>query len=85
MDCFFFLTHNRGGPSPQGGLISGNEYNEIPKWNEKWKPERSEGRLDIVCFACWLEYGEYCYYPLLPSREKEDPSETLMKYTLFYL
>ena len=27
----FSLTHNRGGPSPQGGLISGNEYNEISK------------------------------------------------------
>ena len=22
----FFLTHNRGGPSPQGGLIPENEY-----------------------------------------------------------
>ena len=23
---FFILTHNHGGPSPQGGLISENEY-----------------------------------------------------------
>ena len=64
LNAFFSLTHNHGGPSPQGGLIQEKKIQQLNELKRKRKRSigtRSEVLLDRDCvdnllfFPCFLK------------------------------